>query len=194
MSLNRSPNPTYFHFHVTITDDDQQVVFDEKMQFLHLDHIQRMYDTSRFHNVHIRAMTPVYVLTHTNLTTTRTMVLEGVTSLVGAFFDCRALQSITLPASLTSIGQSAFYKCTSLASIELPDSLTSIGQLAFQSCTALQSITINYTGGNLSIGPNPFDNCTALTSITINYTGAKPTTFATAFPEDKRELIHYVLM
>lgn len=81
-----------------------------------------------------------------------------------AFSDC-VLTSITLPNSLTSIGESAFRSCTSLTSIILPNSLTSIGESAFEYCWSLTSITL--PNSVTSIGEFAFDNCTSLTSITL---------------------------
>lgn len=51
------------------------------------------------------------------------------------------LESITLPDSITSIGQNAFYYCNSLTSITLSDSITNIGYRAFADCTGLAYIT-----------------------------------------------------
>ena len=81
------------------------------------------------------------------------------------FLNCIALRNVTLPNSVTSIGNSAFSGCTSLISITIPNSVTSIGDDAFYSCTRLTNITIpnNVT----SIGDNAFYSCTSLTSITI---------------------------
>ena len=53
-----------------------------------------------------------------------------------------SLTSITLPTSLTSIGEYAFFHCSSLTSITLPASLTSLGYGAFSGCSNLPSITI----------------------------------------------------
>ena len=75
------------------------------------------------------------------------------------------ITSITLPNSVTSIGDSAFYYCTSLTSITIPDSVTSIGSSAFCHCRSLTSITI--PNSVTSIGDSAFYNCTSLTSITI---------------------------
>ena len=49
--------------------------------------------------------------------------------------------SITIPNSVTSIGDYAFRYCSSLTSITIPNSITSIGNYAFLGCSSLTSIT-----------------------------------------------------
>ena len=55
----------------------------------------------------------------------------NVTSIGSAFSNCEYLTSITIPNSVTSIGNCAFYGCSSLTSITIPNSVTSIGSSAF---------------------------------------------------------------
>ena len=92
---------------------------------------------------------------------------DSVTSIGdGAFSYCKNLTSVTIPNSVTSIGSSAFYGCTSLTSVTIPDSVTSIGWHAFESCTSLTSITI--PNSVTSIGYQAFYSCDNLTNITVN--------------------------
>ncbi len=51
------------------------------------------------------------------------------------------LASVSVPSSVTSIGDEAFERCTGLASIEIPSSVTSIGKYAFLGCTGLASVS-----------------------------------------------------
>jgi hypothetical protein len=56
---------------------------------------------------------------------------------------CSALTSITLPGSLTSIGESAFANCSILTNITLPASLTAIAQSAFQGCSSFTEFIVD---------------------------------------------------
>ena len=49
---------------------------------------------------------------------------------------------ITIPNSVTSIGEYAFYGCSGLTSVTIPNSVTSIGSRAFSGCSGLTSVTI----------------------------------------------------
>ena len=82
-----------------------------------------------------------------------------------AFYYCSGLTSVTIPDSVTSIGDYAFYNCSGLTSITIGDSVTSIGDYAFRDCKSLTSITI--PDSVTSIGDYAFYNCSGLTSITI---------------------------
>ena len=82
-----------------------------------------------------------------------------------AFYNCRGLTSIEIPDSVTRIEMSAFDGCVSLTSIEIPNSVTSIGDYAFYDCSSLTSIII--PDSVTSIGDYAFYNCSGLTSIII---------------------------
>ena len=82
-----------------------------------------------------------------------------------AFYGCSGLTSVAIPNSVTSIGQKAFFNCTGLTSVTIPNSVTSIGRQAFQYCTGLTSVTIG--NGVTLLDYAVFDSCTVLTSVTI---------------------------
>ena len=51
--------------------------------------------------------------------------------------------SITIPDSVTSIGNYAFLNCLKITSVSIPASVESIGKCAFVSCSALAGFTVN---------------------------------------------------
>ena len=82
----------------------------------------------------------------------------------GAFGNCSGLTSITIPNSVTSIGYNVFGGC-GLTSITIPNSVTSIGDYAFSYCSRLTSVFI--PNSVTSIGNYAFSYCSGLTSVFI---------------------------
>ena len=89
-----------------------------------------------------------------------------VKTIEGNTFNGRtSLTSITIPNSVTSIGEQSFYGCSGLTSIIIPSNVTSIGKWAFEACTNLASITIspNVT----SIDESAFFGCYGLKDVKV---------------------------
>jgi hypothetical protein len=80
-------------------------------------------------------------------------------------FGCTRLTNISIPDSVTSIGETAFANCTSLTSVRIPNSIASIGGGAFRWCTNLTNITI--PNSVITIAVVAFNGCDNLTSVTI---------------------------
>ena len=91
--------------------------------------------------------------------------LAGATGIRNYAFYQSSLTNITIPNSVTSIGESAFSGCSALVSITIPNSVTSIRSSAFSNCSSLTSITIS--NSITSIGDSTFYGCDSLTIITI---------------------------
>ncbi len=87
-----------------------------------------------------------------------------VTSLSAGYFNgCTALTSVT-GSTFTSIPDSCFYNCTSLTSIPAAiANATSVGADAFRGCTKLASVPSSVT----TIGANAFYGCTGITSANL---------------------------
>ena len=94
------------------------------------------------------------------------------------------LTSVTLPNSVTSVGNAAFYECSGLTSpvynadcfaymptsyqgdYVIPEGIKQIAGAAFRDCSSLTSITI--PNSVTSIGDYAFDGCSGLTSPVYN--------------------------
>lgn len=100
-----------------------------------------------------------------------------------AFRDCSGLTSVTLPNSITSIGDHAFDGCTGLkkpiynsylfaymcrnnkGEYVIPQGISLISNTAFSGCSGLTSVIIPNSVTN--IGNKAFMDCYGLTSVTI---------------------------
>ena len=97
---------------------------------------------------------------------TSVTIPDSVTSIgEGAFSGCSGLKSVTIPDSVTSIDEGAFYGCSGLTSVTIPDNVTYIGINAFSGCSGLKSVTI--PDSVTFIGSQAFYGCSGLTSLTI---------------------------
>ena len=102
-------------------------------------------------------------------------VKEGtITISKSAFSGNKTLTAITLPSSITKIGEGAFKNCSNLNSYDIPANarLTTIGKEAFSGCKALTALVI--PAKVTEIASRAFYNCTGLTSITC-YAKVPPT-------------------
>ena len=90
-----------------------------------------------------------------------------VTEIDSLAFESSSVQSVSIPATVTTIGRQAFSKCTSLTSITFAENsqLATLGSGAFNGCSSLT--TLSLPSSVTSIGSNAFSGCTALESITI---------------------------
>lgn len=69
--------------------------------------------------------------------------------------------------AVTAIGNDAFKQNESLVSITLPSTITSIGDNAFNNCINLESVTFQGTSQLTVIGDNSFESCYGLSEIII---------------------------
>lgn len=119
---------------------------------------------------------------------TSVVIPNGVVSLGSdAFSNCKNLNSVTLPATLTEVPDSLFSDCSSLTNVTMPNGITAIGSRAFNYCTGLSKInlpdsvteikssafsmtksltSVQFPAGLQTIGDNAFNN-SAITSVTL---------------------------
>ena len=69
-----------------------------------------------------------------------------------------SLASVTIPDSVTSIGDSAFRNCSSLASVTISEGVTSISNYTFYGCSSLAIFTFKPTTPPTVSSANAFND------------------------------------
>ena len=116
---------------------------------------------------------------------------------LGAFVDFKSIKHITIPDTITEIGDYEFFgssiqtidigsgvtsigkeafRTSSLQSINIPDNVLSIGDSAFRACNSLSSVTIGK--GITTWGDEIFRGCTNLSSAIINSSFIRSSAFS----------------
>lgn len=91
---------------------------------------------------------------------------KDITTLSANMFqDCTALESITIPDTVTTLGNYLFQGCSSLKNVKIGSGIEALGNYMFQDCTSLKTIVLPDTVTKL--GTNLFKGCTELTSVTF---------------------------
>lgn len=107
-----------------------------------------------------------YLIGHTFSDGVGILTFEDEITSIGEYaFYSTNIKSITIPESVTIIGEKAFADCSSLQSIILPERLTTIGDYAFEDCKQLRSIVIPNSVKNF--GRCVFWSCENLYSVTL---------------------------
>lgn len=103
--------------------------------------------------------------TSNNNSITSVSVPDSVTSIGNSAFTYSSIESVTIGNGVTTIGNQAFYGCTTLKNVTLGSGITEIGYSAFNNCWALESVTI--PDSITSIGDYAFSGCNSLKSIKL---------------------------
>ena len=91
---------------------------------------------------------------------------QSVTSIGDyAFSRCEKMDSLTINDATTSIGSWAFDECYKLTTLSLGKNITTIGKYAFLECHKLDNVTI--PPSVTSIGKSAFYRCYALTTLSL---------------------------
>lgn len=94
------------------------------------------------------------------------MTIPSTVTSIGdeAFFGC-GFSSIIIPESVTTIGNNAFFICNHLKSVRIPSGIDTIQDFTFNGCKALSSVILS--PGVTTIAPYAFRGCDSLVSITF---------------------------
>lgn len=97
------------------------------------------------------------------------MLGSGLTTVGGSVFESTGIKEITLPGSITEMGNGVFFKCLNLEKVIVEEGITTIPKVTFSDASALKEISL--PSSLTSIGDSAFFNCNIL--ATVNYPGTK---------------------
>lgn len=107
---------------------------------------------------------PLYEIHHTKIHSVT--IPQSVTSIGdSAFAGCHNLVSLTINDAATSIGRRAFAECPLTTTLELGENITTIGNSAFYDCRGLKNVTIPQSV--TSIGDSAFGECSSLETLSF---------------------------
>ena len=99
--------------------------------------------------------------------TSGTSVIPNTSSAPGLFSSLSTASTTITLANLTTIGNYAFYGSTAITSVTIPLTVTKIGESAFNACSALATIKLGYTSNPASFtaGSGAFAGVSATLTI-----------------------------
>ncbi|MBQ7269665.1 MAG: leucine-rich repeat protein [Bacteroidales bacterium] len=101
----------------------------------------------------------------TGLTQLDSITIPAQITTLGTFENCTALNKVVLPEERTTIPNNCFRNCSELKCIVLPSKITSIGNSAFSGCSNLQRVVL--PDGVESLPSACFSGCRALTEVEL---------------------------
>lgn len=105
-----------------------------------------------------------YAFSHSEKLTS-TVLPDGIESIGAYAFQHSALTEITMPDSVTHVGEFAFYWCSNLTDVKFSARLSSLGGRAFYLCTSLANVVL--PDGLTSVNALTFANCSMLASVAL---------------------------
>ena len=82
-----------------------------------------------------------------------------------AFYECKHLESITIPAGVTELEEGAFQGCSALKEVVIPSGIKVVSDYLFHCCSSLQTVSV--PDGIESIGQSAFAMCQSLERVVI---------------------------
>ena len=115
------------------------------------------------------SLTTLDLSTMSSLTTIKDSAFSGCSKLTTIKDSANSQEgAVRLPYGITTIEQNAFAGCSAMKYLSLPSTLTSLGQIAFDNCTGLLFIDFNDNQNIFNVDRyGQFRNCSSLLAVSL---------------------------
>ncbi len=96
------------------------------------------------------------------------IVSEGITTTAfRVFTNAKALETVTLPSTLSNVNTMTFNGCSALVDVNIPDCWTTIPNYTFNACSKLPNVNIGENSKLTTIAGAAFYGCTSLEAMPV---------------------------
>lgn len=172
IAVSKTDIPVEFEIKDGITCIESGLFTDCKCTSIKIPSSVKKIGREAFSNTHIKTIAlpeieEIETETFNNCKKLEIVVLPNSVTKIGyaVFANCKKLKHVVWPANFKKIPDSTFLKCSSMEEFIIPQKVTDIGSCAFQNCDNLKEIII--PSNVQSISGRAFEGCSSLKEIFI---------------------------
>ena len=125
------------------------------------------YNVLKYEKVNVEVPNKLQQLFNKTITSVSAEEIQGITEVYPKlFYNCKLLESVDLPDTVSIIGEQSFTNCSLLKEIKIPEGVTTIPTMTFRNCTSLEKVT--FPTSITTVGADAFELNTKTKELCIS--------------------------